>query len=163
MTGSSRTLGFGSHALAVLAAAMLGSTIIALGWTATLAVAADDRLPGVAWLATLAMVCWLGVFAIALPCAAIILSLLWPATRRGSPVARGACFVALMLTGALLAPLGSPNMQDASILQRLSFALMGLLVAGCYLSILGRLAGRMHSAAPRPLAVRSSAVETGAR
>jgi hypothetical protein len=139
-------LRFGHHALAALGAAMLGSTIFSLIWSATLAVAAGDRMPGIAWLATLAAICWLGVFIIALPGAGVAFSLLWPITRRMTTAAKCICIGAGATIGIIFAPLSSPKFHGASIYQLCVFALTGAAIAVIYLAIIARFAGSTNSA-----------------
>lgn len=127
---------------------MLGSTIFALIWSATLAVAAGDRMPGIAWLATLAAICWLGVFIIALPGAGIVFSLLWPITRRMTTAAKCVCIGAGATSGIIFAPLSSPKLHGASIYQLCVFALTGAAIAVIYLVIIVRLAGSSNPASP---------------
>ena len=154
MTIRPEPLRFGHHALAVLGAAMMGSTILSLLLTTGLAGAADTRLAGATWLATMAILFWLGVFLVALPVAGIVLSLLFPVTRRRTVAGRWICVVAGATSGIILAPLASANFHGATPAQLGAFALTGAAVAGFYLLIGGRL-GRderviVESLAPSP-------------
>jgi len=139
MIGHARPLRFTHHALAVLAAAMLGATLFAVLWTTMLGIHAGVRSPGPTWLAMLAVLCWLSTFAITLPSAAIVFSLLWPVTRRRKAAAAWLCLVAGATTGILLAPVASPKLHGASPLQLLTFALIGAGVAAIYCILLRRL------------------------
>ena len=130
---------FEHHALAVLAAAMVGSTAISLIWTTALGIAAGDRLPGLTWLVTLAVLFWLGVFIVALPSAGVILSLLWPVTRRGTVAANWICILAGAAMGIILAPLASPKLHGTTLLQLAAFAVAGAAIAASYLVIANRL------------------------
>ena len=138
MITKSKPLGFGRHALAVLGAVMLGSTIFSLIWSAGLAFAIGDRLPGVGWLLAMTIAAWLGVFIIALPTAGILLSLLWPITRSGTIAARGLCVLAGVTAGILASPLASPKFAGATLSQMGIFALTGAVIAAIYLLILQR-------------------------
>ncbi|WP_294250510.1 hypothetical protein [uncultured Sphingomonas sp.] len=139
MTGNAPPRRFTHHALAVLAAAMLGATLFEVLWTTMLGIHAGVRSPGPTWLAMLAMLCWLSTFAITLPSAAIVFSLLWPVTRRRTVAAGWICLVAGAATGILLAPLASPQLQGTTLLQLLTFALIGAGVAALYRVLLHRL------------------------
>lgn len=141
MTTDLKPLRFGHHALAVLGAAMLGATVFALIWTTALAVAAYGRMPGLAWVLTLAVACWLGVFIVALPGAGIALSLVFPITRRQTVAGNCICLLVGASMGIILAPLASPKLHGATPVQLGVFALTGAAVAGFYL-ILGRRLGR---------------------
>ncbi|WEK47529.1 MAG: hypothetical protein P0Y56_04345 [Candidatus Andeanibacterium colombiense] len=139
MTGETQPRRFGHHALAVLAAAMAGSTAFSLIWTTAMAVAMGDRLPGLTWLVTMAVLFWLGAFLIALPSAGIVLSLLWPVTRRGTVAGNRICIVAGGATGLILAPLASPKMHGATLLQLAVFAVIGAGIAAAYVGMADRL------------------------
>lgn len=133
---------------------MLGSTVLSVILTAALAIAANNRLPGAAWWATLAAVFWLGVFIVALPGAGIVLTLLFPITRRRTLAANSICLIAGGTTGVILAPAASWKFHGASALQIGTFALIGIMVAGIYLIIGGRLSqdGRVPVKPPMPIA-----------
>ncbi|GAA0736016.1 hypothetical protein CA233_00975 [Sphingomonas sp. ABOLD] len=130
---------FAHHALAVLAAAMLGATLFAVLWTTMLGISAGVRSPGPTWLATLAVAFWLGTFMIMLPSATIVFSLLWPVTRRRTAAAGWICLLAGAATGILLAPLASPKLHGTTPLQLIAFALIGAGVAALYRILLDRL------------------------
>jgi ABC-type Fe3+-siderophore transport system permease subunit len=87
----------------------------------------------------LAVLCWLSTFAITLPSAAIVFSLLWPVTRRRTAAATWLCLTAGAATGILLAPLTSPKLHGTSPLQLATFALIGAAVAALYRVLLNRL------------------------
>lgn len=139
MIGNAPPLRFARHALAVLAAALLGATLFAVLWTAALGISAGARSPGPTWLATLAVAFWLGTFVIMLPSAAIVFSLLWPVTRRRTAAAGWICLIAGAATGILLAPLASPKLHGTTPLQLATFAVIGAGVAGLYRVLLNRL------------------------
>lgn len=132
-----KPLRFGHHALAVLGATMLGSTVFSLIWTTALAVTANSRLPGSAWLAEVACIFWLGFFMIDLPSAGFVLSLLFPITLRRTAIANSICLGAGATMGVILAPLASPKFHGATLLQILAFALIGAVIAGLYLMLVG--------------------------
>ncbi|MGN7999519.1 hypothetical protein [Sphingomonas sp. 22176] len=139
MIGNAPPYRFTHHALAVLAAAMLGATLFAVLWTTMLGIHAGARSPGPTWLAMLAVLCWLSTFAITLPSAAIVFSLLWPATRRRTAAAGWICLIAGAATGILLAPLASPKLHGATPLQLAAFTLIGAGVAALYRILLNQL------------------------
>jgi len=147
MITATTPLRFAHHALAVLGAATIVATFFSLVWTAALAVAADGVVPGMTWLATMALLCWLGVFIVALPGAGMMLSLLWPVTRRGTPAAHIICLLAGFTLGVIVAPLASPDLHGATALQLAVFALTGAAVSACYLLIANRLSGADHAGA----------------
>ncbi|WP_448663634.1 hypothetical protein ACG3SL_02865 [Sphingomonas sp. CJ20] len=132
-------LRFGHHALAVLGAATLGATLFSAIWTAGLVAAAGAKLPGLTWIATAAVLCWLTVFLFALPAGGLVLSFLFPVTRRRTMAANAICLIAGAMIGVVLAPLASPALRGASPLQIAAFALTGLVIAGAYLAIGHRL------------------------
>lgn len=132
-------LRFIHHVLAVLAAAMLGATLFTVLWTTTLGISAGVRSPGLSWLAMLAVACWLGAFLLMLPSAAIVLSLLWPVTRRRTAAAGWICLIAGATTGIVVAPLASPKLHGATPLQLAASALLGAGVAALYRIVLNRL------------------------
>ncbi|MFA5970073.1 MAG: hypothetical protein WC816_12635 [Sphingomonas sp.] len=148
-----KPLRFGHHAFAVLGAAMLGSTVFSIILTTALAITANHRLPGAAGLATLAALFWLGVFIVALPGAGIVLTLLFPITRRRTSTANSICLIAGATTGVILAPVASLKFHGASALQIGVFALAGIAIAGFYLIIGGRLSrdGRVPVKPPMPI------------
>ena len=146
MVPKAQSLRFGHHALAVLGAAMLGSTVFSLIWSAALVIAAHNRLPGMTWLAMFTLLCWFGVFVIALPGAGLTLSLLWPITRRGTAAARWLCIIAGATMGVVLAPLASPKLHGATVIQLCIFALTGAGVAAIYLAITNRLGRTLYQA-----------------
>lgn len=154
MIAELRPLRFSHHALAVLGAVMLGSTIFSLMWTAMLAAAADARLPGMLWLVTLSVLFWLSAFLVAFPGAGFVLSLLWPLTRRRTVAAKWICVIACATMGVILAPLANARLQGTTWLQLLVFALIGTAVAALYLLILDRLSrdARPKIAPPNPAA-----------
>jgi hypothetical protein len=133
---------FGQHSIAVLSAAILGSTIVAVVLAAALAIGTLDRPMGPTWLVTIAISTWIGVFMLALPGAAIILSLLWPVTRRRTPASDVVCLIAGATGGIVLAPLASSRMQGASLRQILLFAAIGTALALIYLVVAARLSRR---------------------
>ena len=130
---------FGQHSVAVLSAAMLGSTLVALILTSWLAIGAIQRPMSSAWLATMAIAIWVGVFMVALPGAAIILSVLWPVTRRRTGASTAICVIAGATGGTILAPLASNKMHGVSAGQTLLFASVGAAVALIYIVIAARL------------------------
>jgi hypothetical protein len=142
---------FGHHALAVLGAAMVGSTAFSLIWTTALGVEAADRLPGLTWLVTMAALFWLAVFIIALPSAGIILSVLWPVTRRGTVAANWICILAGATMGIILAPMASPKLQGTTLLQLAIFAVTGAGISASYLIIANRLSRDTHAASQSPV------------
>ncbi|MBO9623116.1 MAG: hypothetical protein J7500_10435 [Sphingomonas sp.] len=144
-------LRFGPHAIAVLAAAMLTSTLFALIWTAATGFAASGRVPSVAWLAALAPLFWITVFLFALPSAAIVLSVLWPVTRRGTRAGGWICMIAGAATGIAVSPLASPGGLGAGWMQMGVFAATGATLSGLYL-----LMARRHMRAGPTRAARAS-------
>ncbi|OWK31805.1 hypothetical protein SPMU_01240 [Sphingomonas mucosissima] len=118
---------------------MLGSTVFALIWTIALSTAPGGHFLGLTWLVTMAVLLWLSVFMIALPSAGLVLSLLWPVTRRGSAAANGICMLAGAVMGMILAPLASPQMLGTTAIQLTVFAAVGAVVAASYVVIANRL------------------------
>ena len=139
---------FGQHAVAVLSAAILGSTILSLLVTVGLAVSTMSRPMGPAWLAGMAIATWIGVFVIALPAMAIMLSVLWPVTRKGNAASSAICLIGGATAGIVLAPLASARMHGASLKQILFFAATGAALAMIYLVIVRRIGREPSAAAP---------------
>ena len=98
------------------------------------------------------LIVWLGVALIAVPMAALVLSLLWPVTRHGTAGGRWVCVTAGITAGLLLAPVASKGWHGASPKQMLIFALTGAVVAGLYGALLVRFA-RRHEPKPALAAV----------
>lgn len=117
---------------------MLGSTIFALIWSVLLANAAGVQTVGMARLATLAMIFWLGVFVVSLPSAGIVLTLLWPITRRRTQAAGWLCIIAGATLGIVLAPIASPEFRGTTGLQLSVFGLTGAAIAAIYLFLTKR-------------------------
>lgn len=153
---------FSHHALAVLAATMASSTLFALIWTAALGIAADARLPGMTWLATMAMLSWLSIFIVALPSASMALTLLWPVTRRGTMAGNGICTLAGAATGLILAPLASPHVRGTTLLQLAMFATIGAAIAVLYLILIKRF-GRNTLPGSTPTRRRGPAIAAASR
>jgi hypothetical protein len=84
------------------------------------------------------IVIWFGVFMIALPGAAIILSMLWPVTRRRTPASTVLCLLAGAAGGIILAPIASKGI-GASAKQILFFALIGVVISLMYRIVAARL------------------------
>lgn len=148
MTTRRISLSFGHHALAVLGAAIFGSTIFSLLWTTILAIAANERMPGITWLVTLAALFWVAVFIVALPSAGLVFSMFWRVTRRKTVAANWICLLAGATTGIVMAPLASSKFQGTTLLQLLAFTLMGAGVAAIYLVILHRVERRTRVSVP---------------
>ena len=126
---------------------MLGATISALLWAATVLITAQGRLPGWGWLATVTILFWLVMFCLALPAAGLVLSLLFPILRRRTAAANGICLLAGATTGLILAPLASAKLHGGTIPQLCLFALIGATVSGLYLLLCGRLARDVRATA----------------
>jgi hypothetical protein len=139
MRTSSPPLRFSQHVLAVLCTATLGSTIFTLIWTAAMVTLTQASLPA-GWLAGVLIASWIAVFMMALPGAAIVFSLLWPATRHGSVAGMWICVIAGAALGIVLAPLASPNWTGASLRQIALFAVTGAAFGGLYVACARRLA-----------------------
>lgn len=137
MSMSPQPLRFGQHSLAVLGAAMLGSTIFALVSTAVIAVLARAQM-SVSWFAAIALACWFMVFLFALPGAAIIFSLLWPATRRGTAAGAWICVIAGAALGIVLAPFGTA--YGTTWLQMALLGLTGAVIGALYVVLARRMA-----------------------
>jgi hypothetical protein len=145
---------FGQHSVAVLSAAMLGSTVVALVFTAWLALETVERPMGTTWLGTMAIATWIGVFITALPGAAIILSILWPVTRRQTAASNAICLIGGATGGIILAPLASSRMQGASLSQILLFATIGAAFALIYLFSAATLGRRSSTTVPAETPIR---------
>jgi hypothetical protein len=154
-------IGFGQHSVAVLSAAILGSTLVAMVLTAAPAIGTIERPMGTTWLATMAIAIWIGVFMVALSGAAIILSVLWPVTRRRTAASDLVCLIAGAAGGIVLAPLASSRMQGASFRQILLFAATGTAIALVYLIVATSLGRKPWSARPTesPPPVHSDGLE----
>jgi hypothetical protein len=137
MTTFPQPLRFGQHSLAVLGAAMLGSTIFALISTAAIAVLARAPM-SVSWFAVIALACWFTVFLFALPGAAIVFSLLWPATRQGTAAGAWICVIAGAALGIVLAPFGTSN--GATWMQMALPGLTGAVIGVLYVALARRMA-----------------------
>lgn len=128
-------LRFSHHLVGVLAGSAVGPACAALALAVMMGVAGyPARLLVEAFLLG-----WLAIGLLAVPAAAVVLSLLWPVTRRGTTAARWVCVTAGVTAGILLAPLSSKGMQGASPKQMLVFAAIGVVVAGVYCLTVARL------------------------
>ena len=136
--GLARPIRFGQHALAVLAAASFGTTLVTACWTVALSFAASGRPLGTP-IGTLAFLCRLSVMLVALPCAGVVLSLLWPVTRRGSTASSGICILAGAVMGIVVAPMWSPQWQGWALSELPIFTLSGAAIAACYIFVLRQL------------------------
>jgi hypothetical protein len=135
MTSPRAPLSFGQHSLAVLGAAIIGSTVFALGWGIALTVVAGGTGLPLTQLTLLTALCWLAVFIMALPAPSIVFSLLWPLTRHRTSASRWLCLAGAVATGVTLAPETSPGARGASPLQLVTFAAAACVVAGIYLML----------------------------
>jgi cbb3-type cytochrome oxidase subunit 3 len=135
MTSPRAPLSFGQHSLAVLGAAIIGSTVFALGWGIALTVAVGGNGLPLTQLTLLTALCWLAVFIMALPSAGIAFSLLWPLARHRTSASRWLCLAGAVATGVTLAPITSPGARGASPLQLVTFAAAACVVAGIYLML----------------------------
>lgn len=106
---------------------------------------------GLTWLVTLAAAFWLPMFTIALPSAGMILTLLWPVTRRGTVAANWICILAGATMGIILAPLASPKLLGTTMLQFTAFAVSGVAIAASYLLVANRLNRDAHPASSPPI------------
>lgn len=133
-------LRFSHHALAVLASAMLGSTVFAVLTAIAIAILSGGSLPGGAWLVWLAIASWFAAFILALPGAAILFSLLWPTTRHGTAAGIWLCVIGGAMVGILAAPLASARHVSASPKQMVLFAVTGAAFGLLYVFFARRLA-----------------------
>lgn len=131
-----QSLRFGKNVVAVLIATIIGSTVFSTGEVIWIIVASASRVPGFSWLATLALLWWIGVFALAFPSAGIILSLLWPIIRKRTLATHLLCLTAGGAVGVFLAPLASPHMHGTSTFQLGVFLATGMMIAAIYLASL---------------------------
>lgn len=122
---------------------MLGSTIFALISTAAMAVLARAPMP-MSWFAAVALACWFTIFLFALPGAAIVFSLLWPATRRGTAAGAWICVIAGAASGIMLAPLGTSG--GATWMQIALLGLTGAGIGALYVALARRM---VRNASPR--------------
>ena len=143
MFGRAQPRSLGHHALAVLAAVMVGATAFSTILATTFGMASGGRMLG---LLTLAVACWLTVVIFTLPSAGLILTLLWPVTRRGTAAGNGIGILACATMGIILAPLANPKLLGATMLQLAVFAGAGAVIAVLNLVIVDRL-GRAGQAA----------------
>lgn len=145
-------LRFSHHALAVLASALLGSTVFAVLTTVAIAILSGDSFPGGAWLVWLAIASWFAAFVLALPGAAILFSLLWPTTRHGTAAGTWLCVIGGAVVGILAAPLASARHVSASPRQMILFAVTGAAFGLLYVFFARRLA---RSSGPHRASSRS--------
>jgi hypothetical protein len=132
-------LRFGHHALAVLSATMVGSTVFALISTVAIAILARVPIP-VSLLASVTLACWFLVFFFSLPGAAILFSLLWPSTRRGTPAGAWICVIAGATLGVVLAPFGAKHPGGATLMQIALLGLTGAMIGALYVLFARRMA-----------------------
>lgn len=144
---TSRPLRFRHHLASLFLAAIVGSAVPALIPPVLMLLTGQAMAIGLGNTLVVTLIVWLGVALLTVPAAALVLSLLWPVTRRGTAGGRWICVTAGITVGLLLAPLASPKWQGASPRQMLIFALTGAVVAGLYGALLARFA-RRHD--PRP-------------
>src|SRR4051812_16551889 len=98
-------LSFRHHALSVLVAAVIGSAIVTSGWTVALLIALHGRPVDPANIGLMSIAAWFGIGLIALPSAGLILSLLWPVTRRATIASGIVCVLAGMAAGLIVSPM----------------------------------------------------------
>ena len=135
MPATPKRLRFSEHVIGVVAAATMGPFLAVLlhgAWLVDAGVSPGE-------LVALAPLMWLAMALIAGPVPAVVLSLLWPVTRSGSPAGRWACPAAGLATGILLAPLTSKGWDGASVKQMTACASLGIAVSAVYALTLARL------------------------
>jgi len=138
MNSALQPLRFGHHALAVLGSALLGSTIFAL--ISAVAIAALTRVPlSMTWFAWIAIACWFAAFLVALPGTAIMFSLLWPVTRRGTAAGAWLSVISGATLGIVLAPFASKGFVGTTWTQILLFAFIGAAFGALYVLFSRRL------------------------
>lgn len=128
---ASQPLRFSHHTLAVLGAAMVGSTVFALISTAAIAILARAPIPA-DLLVSVTLACWFLVFFFSLPGAAILFSLLWPSTRRGTIAGAWICVIAGATLGVVVAPFGTKNPGGVTLLQIVLLGLTGAMIGALY-------------------------------
>jgi hypothetical protein len=144
-------LRFAQHAMAVLAAALLGSTIVTLLSVAAMVLLAKGPLPGAGWLVGVTLACWFTIFILALPGVGITFTLLWPATRHGTAAGGWICVLAGATLGMVLAPLGAAGGNGATLTQIAALGGIGAVIGAVYVAFARRMA---KGPARRPLWVR---------
>lgn len=131
-------LRFRHHALAVFAAAFLGSTLFAL--LSIGLILAWGSIPSLSWAVGVTVAIWIAIFLIALPGTAILFSLLWPVTRHGRPASAWICVIAGATLGVVLAPFSNPGLAGASATQIVLLAVTGAALGALYVLFCKRLA-----------------------
>lgn len=120
---------------------MLGATIFALVSTAAIAVLARAPIPANLF-AAVTLACWFLVFFFALPSAAIVFSLLWPATRRGTAAGAWICILAGATLGIVLAPFGTKDPGGTTWVHIALLGLTGAMIGALYVGLSRRMARR---------------------
>ncbi|MBB3912094.1 hypothetical protein [Sphingomonas desiccabilis] len=133
--GTARPLTLKAHASALLVAGVAGPLVSAFGSVALLLIApgsaARMSLPNAAMVLCLL---WIAIAFVAAPTAAVLLSALWPVTRRGTAAGRAVCVLAGITGGIVLASLGGKG----SLATMLISAIIGAATAGVYCVVLAR-------------------------
>jgi hypothetical protein len=133
MTSAAR-LSFAHRSLAVLGAAMATATAMALIFAATLAIE-HPQLLRQRFAVVMLPVIWLSVLMIVLPLGAVVLSLLWPLTRRMTPAADAICALAGIATALLLTPALLPAGETMGWKMFALLTMLGFTAGGFYIVI----------------------------
>lgn len=152
MQSTQLPLRFRQHALAVFAAAFLGSTLFAL-FSIGLVVALGS-IPSLTWAVGVTVAVWIAIFLIALPGTAILFSLLWPVTRHGTRASAWICVIAGATLGVVLAPFSNPGLAGASASQIGLLAVTGAMLGALYVLFAARLATATPSRRDTPRSFR---------
>jgi len=121
---------------------MIVSTLLAVLFVIILFSSARDGARahelGMTWVFMTAMLVWLGAFLIALPSAGLVLSCIWPVTRRGNFASSCICILACTTVGMIIAPIASQHHHGTSLTQLATFALSGAAIGIVYMVIVMR-------------------------
>jgi hypothetical protein len=139
-----------SHFAALGIAALMGPLLGVLGLVAlAAAVSGPDARMSLTTALVFVAVLWLASAAVAAPVTAVVLSALWPVTRRGSVAGRWICVLAGITTGVVMDRainhLASWSPTGAEVLFSV---LVGAAVGGVYCLVLARSA-RRHRSEPK--------------
>jgi hypothetical protein len=136
-----------SHFAALGIAVLLGPLLPVTGLVAlAAAVSGPDARISLTTALVFVAVLWLASAVVAAPVTAVVLSALWPVTRRGSVAGRWICVLAGITTGVVLgraiSHLASGSSGRAEVLM---CALIGAGIGGVYCLVLARSARRQRS------------------
>jgi hypothetical protein len=139
-----------SHFAALGIAALGGSLLPVAGLVAAAAaVSPPDARMSLTTALVLVAVLWLASAAVVAPVIAVVLSALWPVTRRGSVAGRWICVLAGIATAIVLGrAISQLTSQSPVRSEALMWALIGAGIGGVYCLVLARSA-RRHRTEPK--------------